>query len=88
MNKSGYNSFSREQLDIIEKYKKKEEKLFSYIIYGIVIILFINMLLDYTIIYDFISISLCSIILINITRYYYFKITMNKKILEEIKLNR
>ena len=85
MNKMNCNSFDREQLDVIEKYNKKDDKLSLYIIYILFIALLINFTLDNSMFSNVIGI-VTSIILIIVCIYYaYFKITKQKHIVSELR---
>ncbi len=88
MEKMNCNSFNRSELDIIDKYSKKENKLFFYLMCSFLINIFMNTILDDSMLSNIILVVLSVLLAINFICYIYFIVRKQSSIISEIKNNR
>lgn len=85
MNKMKCSSFNREQLDIIEKYNKRDKILFLYIVGIFILEILVNMIFhDDSLLSNVISIVISVTLVMMLIYYGYFKITKQKNIISKL----
>lgn len=84
MNRTNRDHLNSEEIDIIKKHEKKEEKMFIYIIFFVVVEQLINAWLGKGILSSIISIAMSLMIVAAMGYYFWFKKTKYKRIEKEI----